>query len=252
MELVDVSNPAVPAKIGAVTNWAVFDIKILDKYAVVASSTAGARLLDLSDPMNPTLLKNLPGMEAKTFELEDTLLVQLGGRAGLTLYDVDIAIIKPPEVLMSADWAPKKSIGTEAALGIGATGTPPLYYLWKRNGEPLLEDARIRGVTNSVLTFSEVRLEDTGTYSVTISNQAGIANADISLTVLPLPRARVVKADPFTIGVVDASSDWIEVDFSEKIDPADWKPVTMVLTGLQEFTDLNHTGQAGFYRIRAR
>ena len=56
---------------------------------------------------------------------------------------------------------------TPATLSVGATGTDPLRYQWRRNGE-ILPDA-----TNATLAFPAVQPHDYGLYNVAVFNAAG-------------------------------------------------------------------------------
>jgi hypothetical protein len=74
--------------------------------------------------------------------------------------------------------------GTNVELRIGITGgTPPFSYLWRKNG------ATVPGATGATLVLPNVGLQDSGSYTVVVSNNWGIATSGaLVLTVLELPR----------------------------------------------------------------
>lgn len=80
-------------------------------------------------------------------------------------------------------------MGENAAFSVGASGTAPLGYQWRRNG------ATLSGATNGILTLSNVRNPDAGNYTVVVSNPAGsVTSAVASLTVLLPP---TIATQPF-------------------------------------------------------
>jgi hypothetical protein len=61
---------------------------------------------------------------------------------------------------------------------VGATGTPPLSYQWRKNG------LNIAGATASIYTICPLRLADGGTYQVLVTNACGaVLSANAVLTV---------------------------------------------------------------------
>ncbi len=76
--------------------------------------------------------------------------------------------------------------GSSATFSIGATGTPPLSYVWRRNGAP------IAGATLSSYTTNNVQLADSGSeFSCLVSNAYGTklsSNAVLAVTPLSLVR----------------------------------------------------------------
>jgi Concanavalin A-like lectin/glucanases superfamily/Immunoglobulin domain len=72
--------------------------------------------------------------------------------------------------------------GATATLSAQAAGSLPLGYQWSKGGTP------IPGATNPSLTLASAYYTDTGDYSLSVSNAAGVTNsATVTLTVLPPP-----------------------------------------------------------------
>jgi hypothetical protein len=72
--------------------------------------------------------------------------------------------------------------GSDVLLDVFAVGDPPLTYQWN------LDDTPLPGATASSLSLAQVRLEDAGDYSVTVTNKSGSASSlPAALTVLVPP-----------------------------------------------------------------
>lgn len=66
-----------------------------------------------------------------------------------------------------------------------ATGTPPLSYQWRKNGQPLA------GQTAATLSLNNVQSGDAGTYTVVVSNSAGqLTSNPATLSVTPAAAPR--------------------------------------------------------------
>jgi Immunoglobulin domain/Calx-beta domain len=87
-------------------------------------------------------------------------------------------LISPNLVLQQ----PNESIveGQNVTLSVVTSGTPPLNYQWQKNG------ANIPGATNAVYTLVGAQTTDAGSYTVVISNAAGVlATTGALVTVSP-------------------------------------------------------------------
>lgn len=72
--------------------------------------------------------------------------------------------------------------GGSTTLNVAATGTAPLSYRWRLNGNPL------PGATNSTLTLNSITTNQAGGYAVVVTNSAGsVTSAVATLTVLLPP-----------------------------------------------------------------
>ena len=72
------------------------------------------------------------------------------------------------------------SVGGAATFSVKASGSPPIYYQWNRDG------SKIFGATNSTLTLTNLQWSQAGIYSVGISNFIGsIASSNALLTITP-------------------------------------------------------------------
>ncbi|PWU14585.1 MAG: hypothetical protein C5B50_17015 [Verrucomicrobia bacterium] len=78
--------------------------------------------------------------------------------------------------------------GLLASFFVGAGGTQPLNYQWKKGTSPLSDGGNISGSSSDTLVINPLALTDAGTYSVTINNVNGTSNSvPVVLTVLSAP-----------------------------------------------------------------
>src|SRR5690606_12035234 len=76
--------------------------------------------------------------------------------------------------------------GGEAIFSVEAMGEEPLVFQWYRDGEPVLDGARISGATTAVLRLSEVTEAETGIYHVAVaSGDRAVTSLVASLVVAP-------------------------------------------------------------------
>jgi hypothetical protein len=85
--------------------------------------------------------------------------------------------------------------GTNLALNVQATGSPPLYYQWRLNG------TNLPGATRTSLTLNNVRTNQSGLYSVVVTNWMGFATSDdVLLTVLYVNHPPVANNQALSVG----------------------------------------------------
>ena len=83
--------------------------------------------------------------------------------------------------------------GTNFTFNAAASGTPPIAYQWRKNGNP------VTGATMTSLILTNVQAADAGTYSLFATNSAGTALSDGAvLSVDSYPR---ILADPASVTV---------------------------------------------------
>src|SRR5258708_4937194 len=72
-------------------------------------------------------------------------------------------------------------------LSVTATGAPPLFYQWQKNGTNLGNAANFSGADSPNLTLSSPQPADSGRYSAVVTNAFGmVASSNAMLTVVPL------------------------------------------------------------------
>jgi len=91
-------------------------------------------------------------------------------------------IITPPQSLTT-------QVGSSATFSVAAGGTSPLTYQWQFNG------ANAPAATNTSFTLSNLQTNDSGDYSVVVSNIVGVVTSTPAILLVYLP-ATIVIASP--------------------------------------------------------
>lgn len=112
----------------------------------------------------------------------------------LTVTDAPVApkITKAPTHQLVA-------LDASANFAVTVTGTTPLEYEWRRNGQP------IPGATNAIYSVAQAKPADEGTYTVMVRNPLGVATTATGavLDLVDLPGARVAFLNRMA-GILDA------------------------------------------------
>lgn len=83
-----------------------------------------------------------------------------------------------PPAITTAPAAAAVVAGASASFVVGASGTAPLMYQWKKDGQTLV------GATTAGLTLASAQLADAGTYAVAVTNAAGSVTSAGALLVV--------------------------------------------------------------------
>lgn len=98
-----------------------------------------------------------------------------------------LTVLVPPSITSQPANA-STSVGASASFSVAAQGTQPMTYQWRFNSAP------IAGATASTLNLSNVQQVNAGSYSCTISNQAGSALS--STATLMVGDATIITSQP--------------------------------------------------------
>jgi hypothetical protein len=100
------------------------------------------------------------------------------------------------------------AVGATATFTVTAIGTVPLRYQWWVNGTNLVKNGTIKngptisGATTNVLTIKNVQTNDSGSYTVSVTNIDGSVTSSVAvLTVTNIPPAIIVQPTSQTNGV---------------------------------------------------
>ncbi len=200
------------------------------QFTVVATGTAPLSYLwkkngsEITGATTDTLtLNNVSALDAATY----TVLVSNGTGSApsdgaiLTVRQVPNISVQPQSHAVNA--------GANVQFTVTATGTAPLYYQWKKNGND------INGANTDTLTLNNVSALDVATYSVVVSNAAGSAPSDgAALTLNTLP---TVSVAPISQSVSPGSA----VTFSVTATGTgpftyQWKQNNVVIDGATSYT----------------
>ncbi len=100
--------------------------------------------------------------------------------ATLNVFAPPVITVQPPDVAVV--------IGSNATLSVTATGSVPLAYQWMYAGTNITNGGRFSGATTNKLLIAATVTNDTGLYSVTISNIVGmVTSSNAFLTILVPP-----------------------------------------------------------------
>jgi hypothetical protein len=92
------------------------------------------------------------------------------------------------------------SLGADVTFQVGATGSAPLAYQWRRNGNDVSD------ATSSSLTLLSVQDTNAGNYTVVVTNSSGSVTSSIArLDILP-------AFSKSTFDIVGAGAAWIDYD----------------------------------------
>ncbi|MFZ0827299.1 MAG: protease pro-enzyme activation domain-containing protein, partial [Verrucomicrobiia bacterium] len=111
-----------------------------------------------------------------------------------------LSVISPPTIT-SQPTNQAVLEGASAMFAVAAVGGLPIYYQWQDNGTNLTNGSNISGSTSTNLIINSVSSANLGSYSVIVSNLAGMAiSSNASLTITP--SAPVIKMQPASQSVV--------------------------------------------------
>lgn len=115
------------------------------------------------------------------------------GTANWRIDDLAVTVaVQTAPVITSSPASVSVAAGADATFTVTATGTDPLSYQWRRNGEAIL------GATNASYTIVGVQATDAASYDVIVSNAAGSAPSSAA-----------------TLTVLSGFSGWLQGNFNE-------------------------------------
>jgi PKD repeat protein len=97
--------------------------------------------------------------------------------------------------------------GAPASFSVTASGTPPLFYQWQKNGINLTDGGNIYGSTITNLTLSTTSTNDTGSYTIIIENAYGSVTSSVAKLTLFLA-AYYDAAANFSITKGNPNGSW--------------------------------------------
>jgi uncharacterized repeat protein (TIGR01451 family) len=145
--------------------------------------------------------------------------------------------------------------GGTATLKAIAFGVGPLAYQWLFNGAP------ITGETASALALQNLRLEQSGTYSVQVTNWNGATTSQVvQLTVVTAPNIQFgslgTNADTPAITFSSEAGLSYTLEYKNALSDPAWTPIAPSAAGTGGLLSLMDTNAAGvasrFYRVTAQ
>jgi hypothetical protein len=139
-----------------------------------------------------------------------------------------VVIINPP-VITQQPQSLTNQYGGAATFSVKTTGTEPLTYQWLFNGADLI------GATNISYTIHSVQTNNSGLYSVMVSNYVGsVLSSKAELVVIILHFEQVTKTgNNYQTTVKGMLNDAIVIEISTNM--LYWTPILTNIIGIEEF-----------------
>lgn len=156
-------------------------------------------ILNATNPSLETL--NFLGVTSVEFSSSGGLPYSGYNGSGTEFVMDNLSVIYPsiPPIISTQPASQSAAVGDSAGFAVGASGAPPLYYFWQRDGVP------ISGATASVYTATNLALSDNGAeIRCVVSNVYGAAVSSNAL--LTVNAGDLVKNGGFELG---GFTDWM-------------------------------------------
>jgi hypothetical protein len=163
--------------------------------------------------------------------------------------------VYPPGITTNPPVALSLLAGQSSAISVTATGTPPYFYQWRDNGANLANGGVYGGVFTNTLTLTAVTTNNSGNYTVAITNAAGAVTSSISaLNIVLPPQLAAAAGNPgnFQVSANTITGLNYVVLTTTNLAAAPWAPVLTNNTGLSGAINFqtNNTGSPNqFYRL---
>ena len=137
----------------------------------------------------------IPGATNTTLTITNVQPTDAGGYSVLVMNPVGavtsavavLTVLVPPLITAQPQGLTNLT-GTAAAFSATATGSDPLGYQWQLNGVTLANGGRFSGARTNTLSITNVQLSDAGSYTLVVSNAAGVVTSAVAtLSVIAPP-----------------------------------------------------------------
>ena len=116
------------------------------------------------------------------------------------------AFAAAPPVITTQPVSQSTNLGANVSFRALATGTPPLFFQWRKDG------VELPGYTNSMLSITNVSTNDVGSYFVLVTNEFGSITSAVATLSLPppmiLPPLTEALDTPALIWTTNGSPSW--------------------------------------------
>lgn len=163
-----------------------------------------------------------------------------------------LTVLSYPPVITRGLQSLTVGAGTTVPFAVTATGLQPLSYQWRFNGTNLLNGGQFIGVTTSNLTVLNVQTNNTGDFTVVVTNAHGAVTSSPPghLTVTPgpaitnAPVSQVVKLGD-TVNFTVGASGSVPLTYQWRLNS---QPITGATNTTLVLTNVS-AGNAGFYDV---
>ncbi len=155
----------------------------------------GATALSNSGHYSGSTSSNLTILSITDADVDSYSVVLTNAAGGTTSAHVNLTVIDPP-VITTQPSDILTNIGATITFQTVGTGGG-LSYTWKRNGTALSNTGNVAGANTATLLLSSVQPADAGTYTVLLSNTAGITNS--TPAILSLYNPPLITLQPVSV-----------------------------------------------------
>jgi hypothetical protein len=172
----------------------------------------------------------------------------INGNGSLMSSNAVLTVIVLPPSIVTQPTSQTALLGNSVSFSVSLTGTPPFNYQWRFNGE------NITGATNAVYAIASVATNNSGNYSVVVTNSAdSVTSSNALLTVIfpPTLEMQLLAGYPF-LRLTGMLSNNYNVQYTSYLHSNNWinlLSITNLPASPFEFIDPAGSGQpARFYR----
>jgi Immunoglobulin domain/Immunoglobulin I-set domain len=144
--------------------------------------------------------------------------------------------------------------GQSGSISVTATGTPPLVYLWRKNGTSLANGGVYSGVTTNALNLASVVTTNAGNYTVAVTNSLGATTSSVSVLSISLPPSVSASASGGNLVLNGSTVTGLTyvVESTTNLAGTSWSPILTNSTSTGGTISFSTNSGAGinFYRIK--
>ena len=161
----------------------------------------------------------------------------------------------PPKIEMLST-SISTPIGSSVMLMATASGTPPWYFQWRKNG------AEIPGATNSTLSLANIQLDNAGNYTFILSNAVGAVTSQVARLIVRAPgnepapglTIRLENNPPSVVLEWPLNAEGYELEAAHSLNQPQWTTnVPALSSGIYNGTrrvTVDPAAPSQFYRLR--
>ena len=213
LSIVDVSSSESPKMLGRydTPNDAV-GVSVSGSYAAVTDFEGGLRVIDVRDSGNPVQIGSFAqGLVARgVYSTEEYIYVAAQGQ-GLKVFNQLAGRVFAPLISLQPQ-STSLGAGERLTLTVNGSGTEPLRFQWFHGSNILV------GATNTTLVLTNVQLNQSGAYSVSVSNLYGRVVSQPATVVVAQVSATGNSSFDFVLSDVRMVSGVMELSFRPAAD----------------------------------
>ena len=128
---------------------------------------------------------NLLALTAVTTNAAGTYRVVVSNPYGSVTSSLAVLTVRTPPVITVQPISQSLAVGSAVILTVSATGTPTLYYQWRKNGTNLVNGGVVSGATTAAMTLTRVTTNESAGYAVVVTNAYGsVTSSTVNILVI--------------------------------------------------------------------